>query len=91
MSSDPASPSGHGRTALRRWARIAAAAVLIWGLVATLFAAESYVSGLYRGRPVDLASTLGYSLAFYGTWALLTPAVIALTERLGFESGRQKR
>lgn len=64
--------------------RYFAATAALWSVVALLFASEGYLSGLYRGRPVDLAATLGYSFAFYGTWALLTPLVVLLARRWSF-------
>lgn len=65
------------------------ATAALWSIVALLFASESYLSGLYRGRPVDLPATLGYSFAFYGTWALVTPLVVMLARRWPLARGRK--
>jgi two-component system, LytTR family, sensor kinase len=67
--------------------RILAAVAALWAGVALLFASESYLSGLYRGRPIDFVSTLGYSLAYYGVWALVTPVVILMAQRWPIAAG----
>jgi signal transduction histidine kinase len=75
-------------TTFRRYLRYAAVTMALWATVALLFASEGYLSGLYHGRPIDFGATLGYSLAFYGTWALVTPAVLFFAERWPFTADR---
>ena len=54
------------------------AILLFWGLLALLFATESYLSDMYEGTPFPFLRSLGYSLARYSIWALLSPAVLWL-------------
>lgn len=76
-------------TTLSQFLRYLAVTSGIWAIVALLFTSESYLSGLYRSRPIDFVSTLGYSFAFYGTWALVTPAVVLLAQRWPFTSDKK--
>ena len=59
-------------------ARFAFAILLFWGLLALLFATESYLSDMYEDTPFPFLRSLGYSLARYSIWALLSPAVLWL-------------
>lgn len=59
-----------------------------WTLLALLFASQGYLASAYRGRPQGWWETLGYSLAFYAIWALLTPAILWLVARVPFEPRR---
>jgi hypothetical protein len=71
-----------------RWIlRVLMPTAALWAGVALLFASESYLSGLYRGRPTAFVSTLGYSLAYYGVWALVTPIVILMAQRWPIAAG----
>lgn len=71
----------------RRYLRYGVATIASWAAVALLFTSESYLSALYRGQSIDVAAALGYSLAFYGTWALVTPAVLGFARRWPLTAG----
>ena len=63
--------------------RLPAAIVIVvaWTVVATLFAAHNYLTGIAEGTPVTLAQAIWWSVAEWYTWALLTPLVIAIVRR----------
>lgn len=60
-----------------RWnAAVLAAIGLAWAVVALVFAAQGYAISAYRGAPQPWWPSLGYSLAIFSVWALLTPAIV---------------
>jgi signal transduction histidine kinase len=50
-------------------------------VVGTLFTAQSVLTQLHSGRPVDVGPTIAVSLIFWGLWALLTPVVLLALRR----------
>ena len=59
--------------------------VLVWFLLALLFAAEGYILSRYRGGAQPWWPSFGYSAAIFSIWAVLTPpllvAVIGVEEK----------
>ena len=54
---------------------------LAWALIAFAFALQGYGVGWYRGSPQPWWPSLGYALAIFSVWAILTPAVAASVRR----------
>lgn len=80
---DPTPGTGWGR--LPRWSRI----LLAWGGVATFFVLQSVTSALSRGRPIDPLLHVANEYGYWLTWALLTPAILAVIARHPFETRRR--
>ena len=55
-------------------------------VVGTLFTAQSVLTQLHSGRPVDVGPTIVVSLIFWGLWALLTPVVLLAVRRWPFDT-----
>lgn len=53
-----------------------------WSIVAVLFAAQGYVFAAYQGTPQAWWPSLGYALAIFSVWALMTEPLIAAVGRL---------
>src|SRR5687768_8554912 len=49
---------------------------LAWTAVAFLFSVQGYIASAYRGSPQPWWTSLGYSLAIFSIWALLTPVIV---------------
>jgi hypothetical protein len=70
--------------------RILAAGFAGWSLVALIFAAHGYWFGQASGRPQPWWPSLGYTLAVFSVWALLTPLVaVGVWRTRGYGPGRQ--
>src|SRR5262245_62072276 len=66
----------------RRWIRLVALVVAIWVLVTMLFAAQDYLSHLYRGQSASSIAAVLHALSTCAIWMVLTPACIWLVERV---------
>jgi two-component system, LytTR family, sensor kinase len=75
----------------RRWTRLVALEVAIWTVVAMFFAAQDYVSGLYRGGPTGPSAPVLHALSTCSIWMLLTPACIWLVDRVPLSRRRVGR
>src|SRR5215813_11049421 len=84
-SIDPVSPRA------RRWIRLVALDVAIWTLVTMLFAAQDYLSHLYRDPPSSPSAPVLHALSTCAIWMLLTPACIWLVERVPLSRRRVGR
>lgn len=80
----------HWHTAFR-WLRVLLGCAAGWALLALVFASQGYLASAYRGNPQDWWPTLGYSLAFYSVWALLTPFVLILARKVSFGTAPARR
>lgn len=63
--------------------------VLVWFLLALIFAAEGYILSRYRGGAQPWWPSFGYSLAIFSVWAVLTPPLLIAVTR--FEESWQGR
>ncbi|MFI5228338.1 MAG: sensor histidine kinase [Gemmatimonadales bacterium] len=54
--------------------------------VGTLFTAQTVLTQLHSGRPVDVGQTVAVALLFWGLWALLTPLVVLAVRRWPFDT-----
>ncbi|MFC3711129.1 LytR/AlgR family response regulator transcription factor [Sphingoaurantiacus capsulatus] len=69
-------------------ARLIAVALAGWALFALASAAQGVVFAAYRGVPQPWWPTLGYSVAIFSVWALLTPPLLALADRVARQRQR---
>lgn len=53
-----------------------------WGLVTLISAIQGQLFAAYHGRPQDWWATLGYTAAIVSVWALLTPAVMKMADKI---------
>src|SRR5215468_8978154 len=65
--------------------------VAIWTLVTMLFAAQDYLSHLYRAPPSSPSEPVLHALSTCSIWMLLTPACIWLVERVPLSRRRAGR
>lgn len=72
-----------------RIARSFAVIVAIWFAVALLSSFQGYMSGVAHGDPKPWLPAFGYSLVWYGGWAIVTPIAVAMAQRFG-PSGRSR-
>lgn len=70
---------------------IASVIVSIWMLVALYNAAEFYRSALARGGPADWNHTLHFNIVMGLNWALWTPLIMAIAERLPLDPAHRLR
>lgn len=68
----------HGRFSSAFLASIA----LAWTAVALLFSVQGYLASAYRGSPQPWWPSLGYSLAIFSIWALLTPVIVQAVRKV---------
>lgn len=54
----------------------------LWGLITLASAVQGQLFAAYHGRPQDWWATLGYTAAVFSVWALLTPVVLKVADRL---------
>ncbi len=71
----------------RHW-RIIVLGFLGWMLYSVLFALQNYVNAAYFGRPISFWTTLWIWLICGYAWALLTPAVLYLSEKFPLKRGK---
>jgi two-component system LytT family sensor kinase len=83
------SPADRPPPAPPRFARVRAilgAAALVsalWTLVACMFTVQMVLVARSEGREMPVGRALGYQLAGWMSWAIMTPVVIAIARRLG--------
>lgn len=54
----------------------------VWSLVTLASATQGQLFAAYHGRHQDWWDTLGYTAAIFSVWALLTPAVLFMADRI---------
>lgn len=69
------------RVAVPKPLKVSLVIIGAWALVALLFASQGYGIARYRGAPQPWRPSLGYALAIFSVWAVLTPVVGAGTRR----------
>jgi len=55
----------------------------IWLAIAILSSLQGYMSGIAHGSPQPWLSAFGYSLVWYGAWAVVTPIPVMMARRFG--------
>lgn len=66
-----------------RWGYAYLASIgLAWTAVALVFSAQGYIASAYRGSPQPWWPSLGYSLAIFSIWALLTPVIVQTVRKV---------
>lgn len=63
------------RTALSHAGLLAAVDLLLWSAIALVFALQGHAVSAYRSTPQPWWPSVGYSLAIFSVWAILSPLI----------------
>jgi hypothetical protein len=75
-------PSRMNRLNVKHIAVLYGWSVLLWFLLALLFAVEGHILSRYRGGAQPWWPSFGYSLAIFSVWAMLTPPLLIGVTRI---------
>lgn len=75
----------------RSGSRYLASIGLVWTAVALIFSAQGYLVSAYRGSAQPWWPSLGYSLAIFSIWALLTPVIVQAVRKVEATGGARFR
>src|SRR5437868_8868074 len=65
--------------------------IAVWLVLSLISASQRYADGLQTSSPVGFSEFLFWSLAIWSYWALLTPLIFRLGERIPLGRGRVVR
>ncbi len=74
----------------RRWMRWVLS-LGAWTLIGFLFASQSRLSSLHTGMAMKWTDVLFWEIPRWSLWAMLSPLILRLTRRYGFDRGQARR